>query len=452
MSLLYYMTDHIWCPWLLGAFLLLGILLSFQTGFFQIFRLPLWWRCTFGSLLAPAKNSQRGLSCLQALATALASTIGTGSIVGVATALTLGGPGSIFWLWLCSFFSMMISCVEKLLSVRYQCSDPDGLLQGGPMFYLRDGLHAPHLAILFCLICLPATLTGGNLIQSSAIADAALHTFGTQRLYTGLITAFLTGVVMLGGITRIARLSTVLVPLMALFYFGSGLWVLATHLDALPHALTSIFQNALTPRSALSGAGGWTTSTAIRYGIARGVFTNEAGLGTCAIAHGAASAEHPAQQGMWGIFEVFCSSFLVCTITALVILVSGVYPTTQLTGLALTNAAFESSFGTYGSFIVSITLLLFAFSSLIGWSYYGQQALRFLCGSDRFLPYYRFIFLITIIAGSQWDSQFLWTMVDLCNAFLSIPNLIALALLSPQALELLQQWEYLQLSEEKRER
>ena len=452
MSFLYHMTDRIWCPWLLGAFLLLGALLSFQTGFFQLFRFPLWWRCTFGSLFTPSKNSQRGLSCLQALATALASTIGTGSIVGVATALTLGGPGSIFWLWLCSFFSMMISCVEKLLAVRYQCTDPDGLLQGGPMFYLRDGLHTSRLAVFFCLACLPATLTGGNLIQASAIADAAAHSFGSQRLYTGFITALLAGAAILGGITRIARLSTILVPLMALFYLGSGLWVLATHLDALPHALTSIFQSALTPRSALSGTSGWTTFTAIRYGIARGVFTNEAGLGTCAIAHGAASAEHPARQGMWGIFEVFCSSFLVCTITALAILVSGVYPSTELTGLALTNAAFESSFGSYGSLIVSVTLLLFAFSSLVGWSYYGQQALRYLIGSDRFLPCYRFIFLISILAGSLWDSELLWTMVDLCNAFLSIPNLIALALLSPQALELLQQWEYLQLSKEKRER
>ena len=257
---------------------------------------------------------------------------------------------------------------------------------------------------------------------------------------------------MLGGITRIARLSTVLVPLMALFYLGSGLWVLVTHIDALPRALTAIFQCALTPRSALSGAGGWTTFTAIRYGIARGVFTNEAGLGTCAIAHGAANAEHPARQGMWGIFEVFCSSFLVCTITALTILVSGVYPSSGLTGLSLTNAAFESSFGSYGSLIVSITLLLFAFSSLVGWSYYGQQALRYLSGGDRLLPCYRFIFLIFILAGSLWDSRLLWTLVDLCNAFLSIPNLIALALLSPQALALLQQWEHLQLRKEKRER
>ena len=320
------------------------------------------------------------------------------------------------------------------------------------MFYLRDGLRSPRLAVCFCLACLPATFTGGNLIQSSAITDAVAHSLGIDRLYIGLVTAGLVGLTMLGGINRIAHLSTVLVPVMSLFYLGSGIWVLLTHIDALPQALASIFQSALTPSSAYSGVGGWSVFSAIRYGVARGVFTNEAGLGTCAIAHGAANVEHPTRQGMWGIFEVFCSSFLVCTITALVILVSGVYPATEFTGLALTNAAFESSFGIYGSSIVSITLLLFAFSSLIGWSYYGQQALSYLCENNHFLPLYRLVFLFCIILGSLWDSNLLWALVDLCNAFLAIPNLIALALLSPQALELLWQWEHLQLSKTKRER
>lgn len=443
------LSSWLWNPWLLGIFLIFGAYLSFRTGFFQLFRLPLWLKCTFGSLLVPSDSPKQGLSCVQALATALASTIGTGSIVGVATALILGGPGSIFWLCLCALFSMMISCVEKLLAVRYQCTGPDGLLQGGPMFYLRDGLHAPYLATCFCLACLPATLSGGNLIQASAIADAMEQSFGANRLNTGIFTSILTGLILLGGVHRIAKFSTILVPTMAALYLGSGLYVLISHASALPHTLTLIFRCALIPDSILPGAIGWEISQAMRYGISRGVFTNEAGLGTCAIAHGAANAEHPARQGMWGIFEVFCSSFLVCTITALVILVSGVYPGPIQNGLALTNAAFQRSFPNTGVHLVSLTLVLFAFSSLLGWSYYGQQALRFLFGHDRFLPVYRGIFLFCIVAGSIWDSRLLWELVDLCNALLAIPNLIALAFLSPQALDLLWHWESLQKKKER---
>lgn len=451
LSLLYRLGDQLWNPWLLSIFLLFGAYLSFRTGFFQLFRLPLWLKNTLGHLLTSSTPSGHGLSCVQALATALASTIGTGSIVGVATALTLGGPGAVFWLWLCSFFSMMISCIEKLLAVRYQCVGPDGLLQGGPMFYLRDGLHCPILADCFCFICLPATLTGGNLIQSSAIADAMEQSFGLSRLCTGVLVAALVGIIMLGGVHRIAKVSTILVPVMALLYLGSGLWVLLSHVQVLPHALTLIFRCALIPGSVPGAVAGWTILQSMRYGISRGVFTNEAGLGTCAIAHGTASVEHPARQGMWGIFEVFCSSFLVCTITALAILVSGIYPDSTLDGLALTNAAFKTTFPSHGPQIVSFTLLLFAFSSLLGWSYYGQQALRFLFGHDRFFCVYRVLFLLCIVVGSLWDSHFLWALVDLFNALLAIPNLLALFLLAPQALELLRHWEHLQQNK-KRER
>ena len=450
-SLLCTLSDQLWSPWLLSTFLLFGAYLSFRTGFFQFFRLPLWIKNTIGTTLTSSASSGHGLSCAQALATALASTIGTGSIVGVATALTLGGPGAIFWLWLSSFFSMMISCIEKLLAVRYQCVGPDGLLQGGPMFYLRDGLHSPLLAGCFCFVCLPATLTGGNLIQSSAIADAMEHSFGLSRLCSGVLVAVLAGIIMLGGVHRIAKVSTILVPMMALLYLGSGLCVLISHIQALPHALTLIFRCALIPGSAPAGVAGWTILQSMRYGISRGVFSNEAGLGTCAIAHGTASVEHPARQGMWGIFEVFCSSFLVCTITALAILVSGIYPDSTLDGLSLTNAAFETTFPSHGAQIVSFTLLLFAFSSLLGWSYYGQQALRFLSGHDRFLCIYRGLFLLCIVFGSLWDNHLLWALVDLCNALLAIPNLIALFLLTPQALELLWHWEHLQ-QKKKRER
>ena len=317
-------ADGLWNPWLLGLFLLTGLIYSLGSGFFQVFEWKLWWKSTLGSLLQTQRTQGPGLSSLQALATALASTMGTGSIAGVAAALTLGGPGAVFWMWVSAFLGMMTSCGEKLLSVRYQRSGPDGTLQGGPMFYLKDGLHAPILGAFFALVGLPATLAGGNLVQSSSIALSLEAAFGLPRLSVGLCTALAAGLVMVGGVGRIARSSTALVPAMALLYIGGALAVLLHNVSALPEAFHLIISCAFSPSAALGGGCGWTIAQAMRYGIARGVFTNEAGLGTSAMAHGAAQVDHPARQGMWGIFEVFLSTLVVCTLTALAVLVSGV--------------------------------------------------------------------------------------------------------------------------------
>ena len=443
MTILGQWADALWNPWLLGLFLLAGAIYSAGSGFFQLFALPLWIRSTLGSLFQKQGRRGGGLSSLQALATALASTMGTGSIAGVAAALCLGGPGSIFWMWVSAFLGMMTGCCEKLLAVRYQVPAPDGGLQGGPMFYLRDGLHAPLLAGWFCRACLPATLAGGDLIQSSSIAASLEAAFGTPRPLSGAVTALLAGLVMVGGVGRIARVSSALVPAMALLYLGSGAAVLICRAQALPGALELIFSCALSPAAALGGGAGWTVASALRYGVARGVFTNEAGLGTSAMAHGAAAAEHPARQGMWGIFEVFLSTLLVCTVTALVILVSGVWQPGApggLTGAPLTAAAFGAVLGPIGAQIVALSLLLFAFSSILGWSYYGQQCLRYLSGGDRLTCAYRAIFLLCAFAGAVWEPEVLWQLVDLCNALMALPNLTALLLLAPQALSVLARW------------
>ena len=436
-------ADTLWNPWLLGLFLLTGLVYSIGSGFFQIFRWKLWWNTTVGSLGRKTAGAGAGLSSLQALATALASTMGTGSIAGVAVALTLGGPGAVFWMWVSAFLGMMTSCGEKLLSVRYQRRGVDGTLRGGPMFYLRDGAKLPKAAALFALAGLPATLAGGNLVQSSSIATSLEAAFGLQRLPVGLVTAILAGLVMVGGVGRIARVSTALVPAMALLYLGGGLAVLVCHASALPEAFQLIFSCALTPRSALGGGCGWTAAQAIRYGVSRGVFTNEAGLGTSAMAHGAAQVDHPARQGMWGIFEVFISTLVVCTFTALVILVSGVFDPQMppsLTGASLTAAAFSSALGRAGSGIVALSLLLFAFSSILGWSYYGQQCLDYLTGG-RGRGLYRVVFLLCVLLGAVWEPQAIWQLVDLCNALMALPNLTALILLAPEALALLRRFE-----------
>ena len=443
MEFLAHLTDFIWSPWLLGLFLLTGLVYSLGSGFFQIFGFRLWLRSTLGSLFHGRKKAGGGLSSLQALATALASTMGTGSIAGVATALTLGGPGAVFWMWISALLAMMTGCGEKLLAVKYQRPAPGGGLQGGPMFYLRDGVGSPLLAGWFALACLPATLAGGNLVQSSSIALSLEAAFGLERVWVGVVTTLLAGLVMVGGIGRIAKVSSALVPAMALLYLGSGSLVLAGNWRAIPEAVELIFTCALSPSAALGGGAGWTVASALRYGVARGVFTNEAGLGTSAMAHGAAQVDHPARQGMWGVFEVFLSTLVVCTVTALTILVSGAWEPanpSMLTGAPLTAAAFGSVLGRAGEGVVALSLLLFAFSSILGWSYYGQQCLRYLSGSDRLLPAYRTVFLACTLAGALWEPGAIWLLVDLSNALMALPNLAALLMLAPEALSTLRQW------------
>ena len=433
-------ADFLWNPWLLGLFLATGLLYSIGSGFFQIFEFRLWWHTTAGSLIQKQNPKSGGLSSLQALTTALASTMGTGSIAGVAAALTLGGPGAVFWMWISALLGMMTSCGEKLLSVKYQHSGSSDSLLGGPMYYIRDGLGSPLLSVCFCLACIPATLTGGNLIQSSSIASSLDAAFHLPRLPVGLATALLAGLVMVGGVGRIAAVSSTLVPAMAALYLGSGGLVLLLHWNKIPEALGLIFSCALSPAAALSGGAGWTVSAALRYGVARGVFTNEAGLGTSAIAHGTAQTDHPARQGMWGIFEVFLSTLLVCTVTALAVLVSGLPLSPDgLTGAPLTAAAFGSALGPVGEGVVAFSLLLFAFSSILGWSYYGEVCLDFLSGV-RLVPLYRAVFLLCTLTGALWSPQVIWQLVDLCNALMALPNLAALLILAPQALGDLRRW------------
>ena len=291
------------------------------------------------------------------------------------------------------------------------------------------------------------------MVQAGSIAASLHGAFGWPPLAIGLGTAAAAGLILAGGLGRIARVSQALVPAMALLYLGGGTLVLLLRWQQVPQALSLIFRCALTPQAALGGGLGWTAAEALRHGVARGVFTNEAGLGTSAMAHGAAVVDHPARQGMWGIFEVFFATLLTCTLTALVILVGGVYQPEAvfsqlrqgtlpdwILGVPLTARSFSAVLGEAGAWIVWISLLLFAFSSILGWSYYGEQGLRYLTGGDCLRPLYRTVFLGCVILGACGSSQGLWQLVDLCNALMAIPNLLALLFLAPQALRLLRQW------------
>lgn len=450
MSFFAKLGNAIWTPWLLGLFLVVGSYYSFRTGFFQLFGIRTWWGRTVGTLRRGRKkrNGRRGaISQLQAMSTALAATIGTGSIAGVATAIFFGGPGAVFWMWVSAFLGMMTGCAEKTLAVRYREKDPAGGWRGGPMCYIRDGLGQKWLAALFSVICVGQTLAGGNLVQANSIATALNNAFGADKLTVGLVTAALAGIVVLGGIRRIGAVSERLVPAMALLFVGSGAVVIALHADALPGVFRDIVQYAFQPKAAVGGYG---MGLAMRFGIARGVFTNEAGLGTSAIAHAAADVEEPAEQGMWGIFEVFTATLVVCTVTALVILTSGVYtvegalaairtgdvPASML-GAPLTSAAFATVFGPWGPVIVSVSLMLFAFTSLLGSCYYGQRGVESLTHRPGAVWCYRAVFLVVIVLGSLGDLTIVWQLVDVCNGLLALPNLLALLLLSPEALRLI---------------
>ena len=454
MAFLARVGDFIWNPWLLGLFLLTGLYFSIRTGFFQVFDIGLWFKTTLGSILRPSKQKKgRGITQFQALSTALASTIGTGSIAGVATAIFYGGPGAVFWMWVSAFLSMMTGCIEKTLAVRYREPSPESGWQGGPMCYMEKGLHSRFLAVLFSVCCVCASLGGGNLVQSNSIATALEHSFGWDRLAVGVVTAVLTGIVILGGIGRIGKVSEKLVPAMALLFIGGGAVVLAVNAAALPGALESIVMGAVAPKAALGGALGYGVAAAMRFGVARGVFTNEAGMGSSAMAHAASDVKEPAEQGMWGVFEVFVATLVVCSITALVILTTGVYDpaaalaaieggtvTNAMLGAPLSAAAFGTVFGRWGGVFVSVCLLLFAFTSLLGWSYYGERGLSYLTGTTRWKWLYRVFFMVMVVLGSVGDMSSMWQLADIFNGLMALPNLAALLLLSPEALRLLGEW------------
>ena len=449
------LADLIWNPWMLGLFLIAGLYLSVRSGFFQVVHCGLWLRTTAGALGKRArKGTGRGLTQLQAMSTALAATIGTGSIAGVATAIFYGGPGAVFWMWVSAFLGMMTGCVEKILAVRYREKDEKGCWQGGPMCYMEKGLGSPTLATLFALCCVAASLGGGNMVQANSIS-AALHTgFGLDPLAVGIVVALLTGAVVVGGIGRIGKVSETLVPCMALLFVGGGVVVLCCHAQALPGALRQIVEGAFTPRAALGGGAGYSMAAALRYGVARGVFTNEAGMGSSSIAHAAADTREPAEQGMWGIFEVFVATIVVCSITALVILTTGVYQpeealaaiqrgqvTPEMLGAPLSAAGFSTVFGSFGEIFVSVCLLLFAFTSLLGCCYYGERGLAYLSGSNRWRGIYRLVFLWALVWGSVADVTAVWQLADIFNGLMALPNLFALLLLSPEALALLRAWK-----------
>ena len=375
------------------------------------------------------------ISHFQALMTALAATVGTGNIVGVATAIAIGGPGAVFWLWLTGLVGMVTKYSEALLAVKFRVTAANGTMCGGPMYYIEKGLGQKWLAVIFACLTVVASFGIGNMTQANAVADGLFTTYGINPRDTGAVLTVLSGLVLLFGIKGIGRFTSVLVPFMILFYLAITIGVLVINAKAIPSVIALIMHHAFTPTAATGGFTGAVLSQTIRVGLARGLFSNESGLGSAPIAAAAARTSHPVVQALVSMTQTFIDTIVVCSMTALVILTSGVWTQTGpdgkgLTGALLSSTAFCSAYGEIGGQLSTIALVLFAWSTLIGWGYYGEKALQYLAG-DKAIPVYRTLFVAVVYLGCVSRLETVWTLSDIFNGLMALPNLIALLLLSP---------------------
>jgi AGCS family alanine or glycine:cation symporter len=400
-----------------------GVVLTVVTGLAQFRRLGMAMREVLGKMLTSG-TGRGSVSPFQAVATALASTVGVGNIAGVATAIFLGGPGALFWLWVSGVLGMCTKFAEIVVALHFREPDQTGVMRGGAMYTLRKGLGLPWLGAVFALLTALAAFGIGNMVQANSVAAALNATFGIPPSVTGLWLVAITAVVIVGGIARIGEVAAVLVPFMAVLYVGGGVLALVLHADQLPHAFQLVFEGAFSGTAATGGFAGATIGTALRYGMARGLFSNEAGLGSAPMVHAAAQTDHPVRQGLYGIFEVFVDTIVVCTVTGLVILVSDTW-SGGVDGAALSASAFQVGLpGAWGNLVVTGGILLFSFSTLIGWSYYGETGIVYLLGARAAVPY-RLLWMVFIYLGATGSLQVIWGVADTLNGLMALPNLVS---------------------------
>jgi len=422
------LAGILWGPWMTITLVGVGVYFTLGTRFLQIRKFPYIMQQTIGSIGKKENNNSEGtITPFQAVSSALASTVGVGNIVGVASAVAAGGPGAIFWMWVSAFFGMCTKYAEILLSIEFREKEEDGEYVGGPAYYMKKGLNSPLLAIIFS-IALSFACLGGNMVQSNSISGTIAELFNIPPTVTGIILLLLVSLVTLGGIKRLGKTAEKLVPLMALLYIGGGLIVLLVNISKIPAALASIFAGAFSSRSVIGGIGGYTVKEAIRMGIVRGLYSNEAGQGSAPIAHATAITDHPSRQGMWGVFEVFLDTMVVCSMTGLAILVSGVLET-EKSPAVLTSLAYGTVTPVF-KYIVGISLVLFAYTTIIAIGYYGETLFGYL-GGIKLKKAYRYIFLPFTFIGAIGGLQTIWGVIDVLMAIQVIPNLIAIVLLSP---------------------
>jgi AGCS family alanine or glycine:cation symporter len=421
-----WLNGYVWGWPTIGLLLGTGLLLTIATGAVQFRYLGFALREVLGRITQ--KRGEAGsVSPFQAVATALASTVGVGNIAGVATAISIGGPGALFWLWVSGVLGMCTKFAEIVIALHYREADATGTMRGGAMYTLRNGLGLPWLGSIFAALVALAAFGIGNMVQANSVADSLRATFGIAPATTGIVMAALTAAVILGGIKRIGEVTEILVPGMALFYLGGGLLVLVRFASGIPAALGLVFDGAFSGTAATGGFAGSTLMMALRYGVARGLFSNEAGLGSAPMVHAAAQTDHPVRQGLYGIFEVFVDTILVCTTTGLVILVTGAW-NSGATGAALAGSAFSIGLpGTWGNIVVTTSLVLFAYSTAIGWSYYGETGIVYLLGTKAALPY-RVLWLVFLYLGAIGSLHLVWDIADTLNGLMALPNLLSVLL------------------------
>lgn len=409
-----------------------GIFFTLRLGFIQIRKFGEGFRRMFGGFsLKGSKAGKDGMSSFQALTTAIAAQVGTGNIVGAATAIAIGGPGAIFWMWVAAFFGMATIYAEAVLAQKFKETDKDGHVRGGPIYYIRaafKGKFGKFLAGFFSVAIILALGFMGNMVQSNSIGNAFYTAFGLHPLIMGLICALVAAFIFLGGVTRIASFTEKIVPIMAGIYILGCVIVLIMNFRALPHTFKQIFVMAFSPASMGGAVLGITVQKAMRYGVARGLFSNEAGMGSTPHAHAMAKVEKPQDQGVVAMIGVFIDTFIILTLSALVIISSGLWDSGQQ-GAELAQSAFSHTLGNFGNIFVAVCLLFFAFSTIIGWYFFGETNVKALLGKKAVTPY-AIIVLIFIIVGSMLEVDLVWDLADMFNALMVIPNLLALLVLS----------------------
>ncbi len=424
--------DFVWGPPLLVLLVGTGIYLTIRLGLLQVLRLPKAFKLIFAE-----DQGEGDISSFAALATALAATVGTGNIVGVATAIGTGGPGALFWMWMAAFFGMATKYAEGLLAIKYRTKDDNGQVSGGPMYYIINGITgrlkpiANPLAYFFALAGILVALLGiGTFSQVNSITGSLENTFSWSPKIVSIIIAIFVGIIVFGGIQSISKVSEKIVPFMAGLYILAALSVIAINYQNLVPTIVAIFKSAFTPTAAVGGFTGATVMQAIRLGVARGVFSNESGLGSAPIAAAAAKTHEPVEQGLISMTGTFIDTIIICTLTGLSILITGQWSVKGLEGATVTQFAFSSVFGHIGSLVLTLSLALFAFTTILGWSYYGERCVEFVFGTKA-ITIYRSIFVLMVALGGYLQLQVIWKIADIVNGLMALPNLIALLVLSP---------------------
>lgn len=437
-----------------------GVLMTCMTKFFQVGHFGHWMKNTIGAIFGDkhvvAHTGDQSISQFQSLCTALAATVGTGNIVGVAGAIAVGGSGAVFWMWLIAFFGMMTNYSENVLGIMYRRKNSQGEWCGGAMYYLRDGLGAKKgckqigaiLAVLFSCFCLLASFGIGNMSQVNSMVSNVKTAFGIPEIATGIFLVIAVGAVILGGLKRIASITEKVVPFMVILYLIGTVIIIVLHIGTLPAVFSSIFRGAFSVKAAAGGGVGSGIALAMQMGFKRGVFSNEAGLGSSVMVHSNSNVAEPVRQGMWGIFEVFADTIIVCTLTALTILSSGAIDlatgtiteeAAEIGSNSLMSYAFGQTFGPAGKAFVAIAILLFAYSTVLGWSHYGSKACEYIFGTGS-IVIYRVIFVVIVMAGSVLEAQLAWDISDTFNGLMMIPNLIGVLVLSPMVMKVTQNY------------